>query len=337
MKSVGLIRILLGSVCGVFAACAANVDLDHATDVSDDEDIASVSQALTLPAADRATTIVNAEDPANPSSAPATQGPAASGLCLDAENGGFGGGRVQLWPCHGQENQRWALDMATKILDTTSPRALANAYSGMCLEPTVSYSDGSPLYVVPCRGTSGQQWYHTPNGQLYHRASGKCLDARVSSGSIGQGTLLQLWTCHGGGNQKWKFSSTILRSAASSSCLDVHTPGGQPASSVVQIWDCHGNANQRWQRRYSDWNGGPLVGDVNGNCLTASGTSNGSAVTFQPCGTGSQLFSYLTDGSLYHQESKRCLDVISNFGYNNGTRLQLYDCHGQANQRWSTR
>jgi hypothetical protein len=333
MKNVGLIRIFLASVCGVFAGCADSVELDRAADGSDDDEVGVVSQALTLPAADRATTLVNADDPAY---FPATQGPAASGLCLDAENGGYGNGKLQLWPCHGQDNQRWALDMATAAVDATSPRAIANAYSGLCLEAS-SYNDGAPVRPVPCRGTASQQWHHTHGGQLRHRDSGKCLDATASSGSIGQGTVMQLWTCHGGGNQRWKFGSTIFRSAASGRCLDVHTPGGQPASSVVQIWDCHGNANQRWQRRFAEWDGGQLVGDVNGNCLTASGTANGSAVTFQPCGTGSQLFSYLADGSLYHQASKRCLDVISNFGYGNGTGLQLYDCHGQANQRWSTR
>jgi hypothetical protein len=44
------------------------------------------------------------------------------------------------------------------------------------------------------------------------------------------------------------------------------------------------------------------------------------------------LFSYLVDGSLYNQDAKRCVDVAAN-----GSRLQLFDCHGGANQRWLTR
>ncbi|WP_159392255.1 RICIN domain-containing protein, partial [Streptomyces stelliscabiei] len=38
-------------------------------------------------------------------------------------------------------------------------------------------------------------------GSLRNPRSGKCLD--VSGANSSDGTLVNLWTCHGGTNQKW--------------------------------------------------------------------------------------------------------------------------------------
>jgi hypothetical protein len=327
---IGLVRIIFSTACGVLGACAASGEPDRADDMSDGDDIAAVSQALTLPPADRATTFINADDPSYLTTPP-PQGPAPAGMCLDENTSN---GQLQLWPCHGQDNQRWALDGIKGPSDLTSRRALTSS-TGRCVAPASS-NDGAPVRAYLCETVFDQGWEHTRAGQLKHRGTGKCLDANAGSGSIGQGTLLQLWTCHGGGNQKWKFGSTILRSAASGRCLDVNAPNGQ-IGSAVQIWDCHGQSNQRWQRRFADFRGSVFVGDANGNCLTATGLANHAAVSFQPCGAvGGQEFSYLTDGSIFHLNSRRCLDVAGDVR-DNSTPLQLYDCHGGANQRWTTR
>ncbi|MDG4830645.1 PHB depolymerase family esterase [Solwaraspora sp. WMMD1047] len=39
-------------------------------------------------------------------------------------------------------------------------------------------------------------------------------------------------------------------------------------------------------------------------------------------------------GQIVHTQSNRCIDV-PNSSRNNGTRVQLYDCHGQTNQSWT--
>ncbi|MGR3939696.1 ricin-type beta-trefoil lectin domain protein, partial [Streptomyces sp. BRA346] len=52
-----------------------------------------------------------------------------------------------------------------------------------------------------CNGGANQNWQAHPDGSLRNPQSGKCLD--VSGAGSSDGTLVHLWTCHGGANQKW--------------------------------------------------------------------------------------------------------------------------------------
>lgn len=51
-----------------------------------------------------------------------------------------------------------------------------------------------------CTGSTNQQWNVNSDGGIVEVESGKCLDA-VGRGTA-NGTLLEIWTCNGGGNQK---------------------------------------------------------------------------------------------------------------------------------------
>uniref|UniRef100_UPI001AD837C6 acyltransferase domain-containing protein n=1 Tax=Streptomyces capitiformicae TaxID=2014920 RepID=UPI001AD837C6 len=50
-------------------------------------------------------------------------------------------------------------------------------------------------------GVWNQNWQAYPDGSLRNPQSGKCLD--VSGANSSDGTLVHLWSCHGGANQKW--------------------------------------------------------------------------------------------------------------------------------------
>ena len=72
-----------------------------------------------------------------------------------------------------------------------------------------------------------------------------------------------------------------------------------------------------------------------GKCLDINGgaTADGTTVDLYDCNdTGAQVFIPKSDGALYNPQSGKCLDD-TNYG-GSGTQLQIWDCTGNANQRW---
>lgn len=110
------------------------------------------------------------------------------------------------------------------------------------------------------------QWFSIVN------EAGLCLD--VHGEDLGRdGARVQMWPCHGGPNQLWRFDRGMLLSA-SGGCLDVHgddvgRPGGR-----VQMWSCHGASNQQWMVQPNDAltssSGGCL--DIEGGAVHTAGT-----------------------------------------------------------------
>ena len=324
MKNTGLIRILLGSVCGIFAACAAGGDLADDDAPSDTVEIASLTQGLV--AADRAALIINVDSTFN--TTPTIDPPWPTGMCLEGLNGGLGGQPIRLNWCGSSNEQRWAFEPSTG--------RIINAQSGLCLQTRLYFpANGTKLMAATCDSSSPiQRWEHTINGTFRQKSSGKCIDLEVTSaGWWDVGSLAQVWICNTGGGQKWRPWNSALKSAASGRCLDVNASNADQ----VQIWDCQGSANQAWALLFGSTLGGIVTNEGTGRCLTATGSSAGSAVVMRDCNrSGSQTFAFREDGSLYNSSSRLCLDVANN-GTGNGASLQLWTCHGGANQRWSTR
>jgi hypothetical protein len=50
--------------------------------------------------------------------------------------------------------------------------------------------------------------------------------------------------------------------------------------------------------------------------------------------TAAQVFISQSDGALYNPQSGKCLDD-TNWSTTPGTQLQIWDCTGNANQKWS--
>lgn len=114
------------------------------------------------------------------------------GLCLDVADGRLRpGAPVQLYSCHGRENQRFTWGRGGEIL---TPNRL-------CLDiQNANPNDGARLIVWNCSGARNQRW-HARGGTIVSQLNGKCVD--VFEGQFRNGQPVVAWRCNGGPNQRW--------------------------------------------------------------------------------------------------------------------------------------
>lgn len=127
----------------------------------------------------------------------AVTGPA--GKCLDAFGGVADGVAADLYTCSGGADQAW-VRAADGTLRLPSDYCLSADGTG----------NGAAVRVRDCAGTGAggavadpaRQWtYDGTTHALVNKASGRCLD--VPGSDTTDGTVLGLWDCHGGVNQRW--------------------------------------------------------------------------------------------------------------------------------------
>ncbi len=124
--------------------------------------------------------------------------------------------------------------------------------------------------------------------------------------------------------------TTRIRGQQSGRCIDI--PNSNPVDGApLRIWDCNTTAAQAWTFAAD--------GTVRamGKCMDPAwaGTANGTEVNLVTCnGNPAQRFTLNAAGDLVNLSANRCVDVREN-NPNNGGRLQLWDCAGTPNQKWS--
>ncbi|MET9381674.1 ricin-type beta-trefoil lectin domain protein [Streptomyces sp. NPDC002928] len=141
---------------------------------------------------------------------------------------------------------------------------------------TLAFSNAptlADLTVRPLPGTNG--------ALAVGKQSGRCLD--VYNNTITNGTQAELWSCNGGQNQAWTYTSRKELVLYGNKCLDAYNLGTTNGTKVV-IWDCNGQNNQKWNVN-SD---GTLTNVNAGLCLDAygAGTANGTQMVLWSCTGG---------------------------------------------------
>ncbi len=59
---------------------------------------------------------------------------------------------------------------------------------------------------------------------------------------------MDIYTCDGGGNQKWKLNADgTITGNQSGLCLDA-TGNGTANGTLLELWTCNGGSNQQWTR-----------------------------------------------------------------------------------------
>ncbi|MDI9829864.1 MULTISPECIES: endo-1,4-beta-xylanase [unclassified Streptomyces] len=113
----------------------------------------------------------------------------ASGRCLDVPNASTSDGTgVQLYDCHSNSNQQWAVTDSGEI----------RVYGNKCLD-AAGTGNGAKVQIYSCWGGDNQKWRLNSDGSIVGVQSGRCLDAAGS----GNGAQIQIYSCSGGSNQRW--------------------------------------------------------------------------------------------------------------------------------------
>ncbi|MDX3575154.1 ricin-type beta-trefoil lectin domain protein [Streptomyces sp. ID05-47C] len=120
----------------------------------------------------------------------------ASDRCVDVTDSQDGKGRdgtpLQIYDCSGTANQKWVFNGDGTV------RSL-----GMCMDVAWgSREDGAVIQLARCSGNPAQQFVMSAAGDLVNPQADKCVDVKDSG--TGNESKLQLWTCSGTPNQKWR-------------------------------------------------------------------------------------------------------------------------------------
>ncbi|MEV5448677.1 ricin-type beta-trefoil lectin domain protein [Streptomyces sp. NPDC052535] len=146
-------------------------------------------------------------------------------------------------------------------------------------------------------------------------------------------------TSGGGGEEKPDTAApepvapgTTIYGHASNRCIEVAGHKWRDGA-PLQIADCTGKAWQKW-----DFRPDGTIRSL-GLCMDATwgGTANGTVVQVAVCsGNPAQQFILAGPKDLVNVQANKCVDVVDE-KTGNGARLQLWECNGQDNQKWSTR
>ncbi len=142
--------------------------------------------------------------------------------CLDVEGGGTADGTpVNLFACHRGPNQRWQFEWDCGYGGCSEDFEI-QGHGGNCLQPGEETPSGrTPLVMAPCGGEE-DRWLDVgifpERLRLVHAQSGRCAD--VEGGSTADGTPVNLFECHEGANQIWKYLQVRCFSNPVQRCLN---------------------------------------------------------------------------------------------------------------------
>jgi len=158
-------------------------------------------------------------------------------------------------------------------------------------------SHGQELFLSRGAGPSSATASQGQSGGIfYEKAWYKCLD--LPGGNTQNGNKIQIWDCNGKSNQAWVFDSWQIHFAGDTSkCLDV--PGGDLTNgNQLQIWDCNGQDSQSW--------------GYDSNMQTI----------------------YLAHSMANVSDASKCMDLKGGDS-TNGNLVEVWDCNGYDNQKWT--
>jgi beta-glucanase (GH16 family) len=198
----------------------------------------------------------------------------------------------------------------------------------------VWYLDGSEYFRVTPSNINGNQWVFDHNFfMILNVAVGGYWPGNPDGSTQFPQTMLvdyvrvSGWN-NGGGNPPP--TGNALKSNLNGRCIDI--PAANPVDGVrLQMYDCNGSAAQQWT-----FNGDGTLRAM-GKCMdpAAGALTNGTPIQLVTCnGNPVQRFTLSGSGDLVNVSANRCVD-IKDVNPDNGAQLQLWDCSGGSNQKWT--
>jgi hypothetical protein len=150
--------------------------------------------------------------------------------CLDVPNSSQTNDvQLQVKGCLNGTNQRWTRQSNGTITVYNGTKCLSALGSGR--------TNGTRVVIHDCAGSANQKWLFFSDGTVRGVDSHLCLDADLASVQN-----VQLWSCGGGNNQKWRLAGTPvgLRAHANGQIVTAEAAGAQPLVAnrvVVDAWE----------------------------------------------------------------------------------------------------
>ncbi|GGM81226.1 RICIN domain-containing protein [Dactylosporangium sucinum] len=216
----------------------------------------------------------------------------------------------------------------------------------------VLYAGGTVLAVVVA-GLVAPAAASTATTEIVAEHSGKCLDVRGGPTAVGDGALVEQWSCSGQANQAWTLNDRgsgqyELEAGSSGKCVDV-IDGATRNGAGIQQASCSGQPRQLWTLRAKGSGRYEIISVSSGRCLDVTGgptaTGDGVLTELWDC-TGQTNQSWrLTPPSnsdiatpVVAKHSGKCLDVRGGPAQTaNGAVIEQWTCTGESNQNWTLR
>lgn len=251
------------------------------------------------------------------------------------------------------------------------PGTLLSVPGSLCLASHATAPDGEATFGWECDEVfDDQEWrFDVQRSALFiSRADAGHTTRRCLDVDMANDTDVQIWNCHYGANQQWRFQRIQIRGYGG---LCITRPAAGFGS--VTMEPCTGAATQLWSVAPGSLDNSLRVkADSAYVCLAASGGS-GSAIVVEPCGLEHMMFLplvqaakqqaravplaagsvapsaldfYLVSGGQLQPAAMagKCLDVrdvwdsdyvAGQGGPAPGQAVQVFDCNGdQLNQKW---
>jgi hypothetical protein len=155
-----------------------------------------------------------------------------SNLCLDARGNTFSSGTpVQLWECHGGDNQAFAVKAEAIVIGGNSCLSVAGGRN----------RNGTSVRLQACDASKASQKWQRKGSALQWAGTDKCLD--VADGHFDNGTTLQIYSCDSS-NKNQQFADVGSSSAPAAKPSNSAGSGPLKALSAKgsQIVDSSGKA-----------------------------------------------------------------------------------------------
>ena len=198
--------------------------------------------------------------------------------------------------CSGGPNELSPTDIAgiQSAYGRHIPGTLLSHPASLCLAAHANDANGADAFGWACdEAYDDQEWqYDAVNQALYIQWPGdltrRCLDVDTNNFSD-----VQIWDCHYGANQQWRFRQVVVRGYGGL-CL---TRPSSSSGGVLTMQTCTGGSNQLWNVEPGQVTGRVRLVSTTGDlCLTKDGDSGSDAMAL-PCNMYFNFLPFAVGGS----------------------------------------
>jgi beta-glucanase (GH16 family) len=277
----------------------------------------------------------------------------ATGLLLDNSNWGIGAGNpLDVLNPNNSVSQAFALSNAS-----VTPAGDYNfgVQGANCMTASGTTS-GSAVVIDGCGGTPAQAWQAAASGSFYTFSPSTAPSLCLTASGSGSGNAVVVDTCNGSSSQQWGLKAVVgtptpppqgpitnggysLIPQNNTGLMLDDSNSGTGAGNPINVTTPASSVAQNWA--LSDNGVTPLtyynLATIGAYCLTASGTSSGSAVVLDPCaGLSGQAWEAVVSGSSFtFSPANNTALCLTASGTASGSAVVVDSCNGSSSQQWA--